>query len=94
MEAAQGQQPEGVVDSAVEWVVGFPHELPVAGNNEVGLVTAQELVQPAGDSRAEVQPGGCKRESYYRNTEVDMRVHGNGVDVAFEHTSCLLRTVI
>ena len=44
--------------------MGLPHGLPVAGNNEFGLVTVQELVQPAGDSRAEVRPGGCKRESY------------------------------
>ena len=58
------QQPEGVADSAVERVVGFPHGLPVAGNNEVGLVTAQELVQPAGDNRAEVRPGGRRQESY------------------------------
>ena len=34
------QQPEGVADSAVERVVGLPHGLSVAGNNEVGLVTA------------------------------------------------------
>ena len=88
------QQPEGVADSAVERVVGLPQGLSMAGNKRVGLVMAQELVQPAGDSRAEVRPGGCKRESYYRNTEVDMRVHGNGVDVAFEHMSCLLWTVL
>ena len=71
------QQPEGVADSAVERVVGVP----------------QGLVQPAGDSRAEVRPEGRKRESYYRNTEVDMRVHGYGGDVSWEHTGWLLQTV-
>ena len=73
--------------------MGLPHGLPVAGNNEVGIVTAQELVQPAGDSRAEVRPGGRKRELDDRNTEVDMRVHGNGGDVSWEHTSWLFQTV-
>ena len=87
------QQPEGVAGSDVERVVGFPQGFPVMGNNEVGLVTAQELVQPAGDSKVEVRPEGRKRESYYRNTEVDMRVHGNGGDVSWEHTSWLLQTV-
>ena len=48
------QQPEGVADSAMERVVGWPQGLPVASNNEVGLVTVQELVQPAGDSKAEM----------------------------------------
>ena len=91
VEAALVQLLEEVVGSAVERVVGLPQGLAVVGNNEVELVTAQKLVQPAGDSRAEVRPGGCKKESYYRNTEVDMRVHGNGV---FAHTSCLLRTVL
>ena len=87
------QQPKGVADSAVERVVGLPHGLPVVGNNEVGLVTAQELVQPAGDSKAEMRPGGRKWESYDRNTEVDMRVHGYGVDGSWEHTGCLLPSV-
>ena len=86
------QQPEGVADSAVERVVGLPQGLPVMSNNEVGIVMAQELVQPADDSRAEVRSGGRKRKLYGRNTEVDRRVHGNGVDVAFEHTSWLLQT--
>ena len=86
MEVAQGQQPEGVADSAVERVVGLLHGLSVVGNNEVGLMTAQELVQPTGDSKDEVRPGGCKRESYYPNTEVDRRVHGYGGDVSWEHT--------
>ena len=62
----------------------------MAGNNEVGLVTAQELVQPAGDSRDEVRPGGRKRESYFRNTEVDMRVHGYGGDVSWGHIGWFL----
>ena len=66
----------------------------MADNNEVGIVAAQELVQPTGGSMAEVQPGRGKRESYFRNTEVDMRVHGYGVDGACEHTSWLLRTVM
>ena len=65
------KQPEGVANSVVEWVVGVP----------------QGLVQPAGDNRSEVRPGGRKRESYGRNTEVDMRVHGYGGDVSWEHTS-------
>ena len=85
---------EGVVDSAVERFVGLPQGLAVADNNEVELVVAQALVQPADDSRAEVRSGGRKQKSYCRNTEVDRRVHGNGVDVAFEHTSWLLRTVM
>ena len=93
VEAALARLLEGVVDSAVERVVGFPQGLAVADNNEVELVTAQKLVQPAGDSRAEVRPGGCKRESYYRNTEVDMRVHGYGGDVSLEHTGWLLQIV-
>ena len=92
VEAALVQLLEGVVDSAVERVVGLPQGLAVADNNEVGLVLAQELVQLADDSRAGVRSGGRKRKSYYRNTEVDRRVHGNGVDVAFEHTIWLLRT--
>ena len=58
------QQPEGVVDSAVERVVGFPQGLDVADNNEVELVVAQELVQLADDSRAKVRSGGRKWESY------------------------------
>ena len=87
------QQPEGVADSAVERVVGLSQGLAVAGNKRVGLVMVQELVQPAGDSRAEVRPGGRKWESYDRNTEVDMRVHGNGGDVSWEHTGWLLQTV-
>ena len=73
--------------------MGLPQGLAVVGNNEVELVTAQKLVQPAGDSRAEVRPGGRKRESYDRNTEVDMRFHGNGGDVSWEHTGWLLQTV-
>ena len=87
VEAALARLLEGVVDSAVERVVGLPQGLVVADNNEVGLVVAQELVQPSDDSRAEVRSGGHKRKSDGRNTEVDRRVHGNGVDVAFEHTS-------
>ena len=87
------QQLEGVADRATERVVGFPQGLPVAGNKWVGLVKAQELVQPAGGSRVEVRPGGRKRESNDRNTEVDMRVHGNGGDVSWEHTCWLLQTV-
>ena len=94
VEAALARLLEGVVDSAVERVVGLPQGLAVADNNEVGIVAAQELVQPAGDSMAEVRPGRGKRESYFRNTEVDMRVHGYGVDGACEHTSWLLRTVM
>ena len=65
VEAALVQLLEEVVGSAVERVVGLPQGLAVVGNNEVELVMAQELVQPTGDSRAEVRPGGCKRESYY-----------------------------
>ena len=56
-------------------------------------MAAQELVQPAGDSMAEVRPGRGKRKSYFRNTEVDMRVYGYGVDGACEHTRWLLLTV-
>ena len=93
MEAAQGQQLEGVADRATEWVVCLPQGLPVAGNKRDGMVKAQELVQLAGGSRAEVRPRGRKRESYDRNTEVDMRVHGNGGDVAWEHTSWWLQAV-
>ena len=52
---------------------------------------AQELVQPAGGSMAEVRPGWRKRESHDRNTEVDMRVHGNG-GVPWEHVSWLFQT--
>ena len=48
---------EGVVDSVVERFVGLPQGLAVADNNEVELVVAQELVQPAGGSMAEVRPG-------------------------------------
>ena len=92
VEAVQVQQPEGVADSAVEWVVGLPQGLAVAGSKRVGLVTVQELVQPAGDSKAEVRSGGRKRESYDRNTEVDMRVHGNGGDVSWGHTSWVRQT--
>ena len=87
------QQPEGVANSAVERVVGLPQGLAVAGSKRVGLVTARELVQPTGDSKAEMRPGGRKRESYDRNTEVDMRVHGYGVDGSWEHTGCLLPSV-
>ena len=77
----------GVVDSAVERVVGLPQGLAVADNKEVGIVVVQELVQPAGDSMAEVRPG----HAYCRNTEVDMKVRGYE---ACEHTSWLLRTVM
>ena len=42
------QQPKGVADMPVEQIVGV----------------LQGLVQPAGDSRAEVRPEGRKRESY------------------------------
>ena len=90
VEAALARLLEGVVDSAVERVVGLPQGLAVADNNEVGMVAAQELVQPAGDSMAEVRPG----EAYCRNTEVDMKVRGYGVDGACEHTSWVLRTVM
>ena len=58
VEAALVQRLEGVVDSAMERVVGLPQRLAVADNNTFGLVAAQELVQPADDSRAEVRPGG------------------------------------
>ena len=87
------QQPEGVVDSALEQVVGLPQGLAMAGSKRVGLVTAQEMVQLAGDSKAEMRPGGRKWESYDRINEVDMRVHGNGGDVSWEHTGWLLQTV-
>ena len=78
------------MDSAVAWVVGLPQGRAVADNNEVGIVAAQELVQPAGDSMAEVRP----REAHCRNTEVDRKVHGYGVEGAWEHMSWSLRTVI
>ena len=94
VEATLARLLEGVVDSAVERVVGLPQGLAVADNNEVGIVAAQELVQPAGDIMGEVRPGRGKRESYFRNTEVDMRVHGYGVNGACERTSWLLRTVM
>ena len=94
VEVALAQLLEGVVDSAVERVVGLPQGLVVADNNEVGIVAAQELVQPAGDSMAEVRPGRGERESYFRNTEVDRKVHGYGVDGACEHMSWSLRTVM
>ena len=84
------QQPEGVADSAVERVVGLPQGLVVAGNRRVGLVNAQDLVQPAGGSKAEVRQGGREQESHDRNTVVDMRVHGYGGDVSWQHTGCLL----
>ena len=71
----------------------MPQGLAMAGSKRVGLVMAQELVHPAGDSRAEVRPGERKRESYDRNTEVDMRVHGYGGDVSWEHTGWLLQAV-
>ena len=71
------QHPEGVADSAVERVVGVP----------------QGLVQPVGDSRTEVRQGGREQESHYRNTVVDMRVHGYGGDVSWEHTGCVLQAV-
>ena len=90
VEAALAQLLEGVADIAVEQVGGLPQGLAVADNNEVGIVAAQELVQPAGDSMAEVRPG----KAYCRNTEVDMKVRGYGVDGACEHTSWLLRTVM
>ena len=64
VEAALVQLLEEVVGSAMERVVGLPQGLAVADNNEVELVVAQELVQPADDSRAEVRSGGRKRESY------------------------------
>ena len=54
VEAALVQLLGEVVGSAVERVVGWSQGLAVVGNNEVELVTAQKLVQPAGDSRAEV----------------------------------------
>ena len=71
------QQSEGVADSALERIVGV-----LLG-----------LVQPAGDSRTEVRQGGREQESHDRNTVVDMRVHGYGGDVSWEHTGCLLQTV-
>ena len=86
VEAALARLLEGVVDSAVERVVGLPQGLAVADNNEVGIVVAQELVQPAGGSMAEVRPGRGKRKAYCRSTEVDRRVHGYGVGGACEHT--------
>ena len=58
------QQPEGVADNAVERVVGLSQGLAMAGNKLVGPVNAQELVQPAGGSRAEVRPRGRKWESH------------------------------
>ena len=87
VEAALVQLLEGIVDIAVERVVGLPQGLAVADNNEVGIGAAQELMQPAGGSMAEVRPG----KAYCRNTEVDMKVRGYG---ACEHTSWLLRTVM
>ena len=48
---------EGVVDSAVERVGGLPQGLAVAHSNAVGIGAAQELVQPAGGSMAEVRLG-------------------------------------
>ena len=59
----------------------------MADNNEVGIAMAQEMVQPAGDSMADVRPG----KAYCRNTEVDMKVRGYE---ACEHTSWLLRAVM
>ena len=90
VEAALARLLEGVVDSAVERVVGLPQGLAVADNKEVGIVAAQELVQSAGDSVAEVRPG----EAYCRNTEVGMKVRGYGANGACEHTSWSLRTVM
>ena len=87
VEAARAQLLEGVVDRAVERVVGSPQGQAVADNNEVGIVAAQELVQPADGSMAEVRPG----KAYCRNTEVDMKVRGYE---AWEHTSWLLRAVM
>ena len=54
VEAALAQLLEGVVDIAVERVGGLPQGLAVADSNGVGVAVAQELVQPAGDSMAEV----------------------------------------
>ena len=90
VEAALARLLEGVVDSAVERVVGLPQGQAVVDNNEVGIVAAQELVQPADRSMAEVRPG----KAYCRNTEVDMKVRGYGADGAWEHTSWLLQTVM
>ena len=90
VEAALARLLEGVVGSAVERVAGLPQGLAMADNKEVGIVAAQELVQPADGSMAEVRPG----KAYCRNTEVDMKVRGYGVDGACEHTSWLLRTVM
>ena len=87
VEAALARPLEGVVDSAVERVGGFPQGLAVADSNAVGIGAAQELVQPAGGSMAEVRPG----KAYCRNTEVDMKVRGYE---AWEHTSWLLRAVM
>ena len=58
------QQLEQVADRAAEQVVGLPQGRPVAGKKRVGLVKAQELVQSAGGSRADVQLGGRKPESH------------------------------
>ena len=58
MEATQGQQLEGFADRDVECVVGLPQGLPVAGNKRVGLVKAQDMVQPAGGSRLRCDRGG------------------------------------
>ena len=94
VEAALVRLLEGVVDIAVERVMGLPQGLAVADNNEVEIAAVQELVQPAGDSMAEVRPGRGKRKAYCRNTEVDMKVRGYDVDGACEHTSWLLRPVM
>ena len=57
VEAALALLLEGVVDIAMKRGVGSPQGLAVADNNEVGIGAAQELVQPAGGSMAEVRPG-------------------------------------
>ena len=87
VEAALVRLLEGVVDSAVEQVGGLPQGLAVAHSIAVGIVAAQELVQPADGSMAEVRPG----KAYCRNTEVDRKVHGYE---AWEHMSWLLRAVM
>ena len=90
VEAALARLLEGVVGSAVERVASLPQGRAVADNKEVGIVAAQELVQPADGSMAEVRPG----KAYCRNTEGEMKVRGYGADGAWEHTSWLLRTVM
>ena len=94
VEAALARPLEGVVDIAVERVGGLPQGLAVADSTGVGVAAAQELVQPAGGSMAEVRPGRGKPKACCRSTEGDRRVHGYGVGGACEHTRWLLLTVM